>query len=239
MDNLKINSDMFCKIFIDSNNSWINGLLTFINVDKKVAEIFLPIRYLNSFFKDTNKIIIKSYTKNNEYIFTGSISKKVVSINKQSLSVKIDEVIKYDNLRKEERYPASYPVILTAPLGNNSYSALLVDISSGGLMIATPQEFSINSRISVEIFFSTDSSLYFKGRILRKTNNSIGFNYGVIIEEIDKHNSILLNKMIEFLALERKNIYSYWMIVQKFKNSLYIIFLLLFVIITLIFILYL
>jgi hypothetical protein len=233
-----VNDDIFCKVFLNSSDAWISALLTYVNLEKNVAEIFLPIKYLTRILNDNQTIIIKSFNAENEYIFTGSVSKKVISINKQSITVSIEEVIKYDNARQDERFTASYPVILSNKALNLSQSALLVDISSGGLLIATTEEIEINANITVEIFFSPEASLSFHGRILRKTKNNIGYSYGIIIEEIDRRNSILLNKMIEFLALEKNSLYSEWLILKRLRQSLYFIFVLFFVITILFIILY-
>ena len=35
-------SNIFCKVSINNDGNWIYGIITYINLDKNIAEVFLP-----------------------------------------------------------------------------------------------------------------------------------------------------------------------------------------------------
>ena len=226
LDILKDDS-LFCRIYIENTNKWIDGILTYVDLKKNVADIFLSARHFRSLLSEESNLIIKSLDSNQEFIFTGTLSKKVISIRKQSISLKIDEVVKFDNERLFERFHCSYPAIIKQLKDANPASGILVDISSGGILISSPTSYEPNTPVSLEIFFATERPITFVGRILRKTSNKIGFNYGIIIEEIDNENAISLNKLIENLVTDKKSILEEFKLFKRFKHSMYWVFVLL------------
>lgn len=209
---------LFCRLSIGDETNWIDGILTYVDIEKGVAEVFLSSKYFRSYFDEGSQLIVKSLDDTEEYVFTGTISNRVISIRKQSISIQIDNVIKFANYRQFVRYKASYPTIIKQSK-NKTCSALLSDISSGGMLLSSPESFETNASINIEIFFSPDSSLKFVGRIIRKISRKNGFSYGVAIEEIDIENHILLNKLIDNLMSEKKHIFQEWKVVSLIKNS--------------------
>lgn len=214
---------LFCRIYIENTGKWIDGVLTYLNLDKHVADIFVSSRHFRSLVAEGTKIIVKSLDSNEEYIFTGMISTKIVSIKQQSLTIRIDEVVKFDNDRLHERFHCNYPAILIHPKSPATTSGILSDISSGGIQISSPTLFEPNTSMSIEVFFATERPIHFVGRVLRKTATKVGYNYGVIIEEIDNENAIQLNKLIESLVTEKKGIFEELKVFKRLKTAVYII----------------
>lgn len=214
---------LFCRIYIENTGNWIDGVLTYVNLEKNVADIFLSVRHFRSLLSEGSKLIIKSLDSNQEFIFTGTVSKKVISIRKQSITLKIDEVVKFDNERLFERFHCNYPAIIKQNKNSNPSSGILVDISSGGILISSPMSYEPNTAINLEIFFATEQPITFVGRILRKSANRIGFSYGIIIEEIDNENAVQLNKLIENLVMDKKGIFEEFRVFKRLKTAVYVV----------------
>jgi hypothetical protein len=214
---------LFCRIYIENTGKWIDGILTYVNLNKNVADIFVPNRHFRSFLSEGCKVIVKSLDSNSEYIFSGTISHKIVSIRKQSVTFKIDDVVKFDNERLFERFICHYPSILKLTKSQFSSSGILLDISSGGILIASPSVFEPNSTVNVEIFFANEHPIAFTARILRKNQSKIGYNYGMIIEDINNENAIILNKLIENLVSEKRSIINELRFFKKMKNIVYFV----------------
>lgn len=214
---------LFCRIYIEDENKWIDGILLYVNLEKNVANIFLSSRHFKSMLAEGNKVIIKSLDLEQEYVFTGTVSQKIVSIRKQSITIKIDEIVKFENIRLFERFSVNYPAILKKVNTTNTASGILIDISSGGILIASPISYEPNTAINIEIYFATDAPITFVGRILRKSANNVGFSYGVIIEEIDNENAISLNRLIEVLVTEKRGILDELRVFKRINISIYII----------------
>jgi hypothetical protein len=211
----------FCRIYIENTGKWIDSILTYVNLKNNVAEVFISTRHFRSLISEGSKLIVKSLDSNQEYIFTGTVSKKIVSIRKQSLSIKIDEIVKFDNERIFERFPCNYPAIIKNSKNSNSYSGILVDISSGGILISSPNSFEPNTSLNLEIYFATENPINFVGRVLRRSTNRIGYSYGISIEEIDNNNAIVLNKLIENLVTEKKHIFEELNFFKRMKKYFY------------------
>jgi len=75
----------------------VHGIITYINMEKNIAEIFLSAKYFKSYFNEGSKIVVKSLDENIETLFSGSVSKKVISIRKQAITIQINKVLSYNN----------------------------------------------------------------------------------------------------------------------------------------------
>lgn len=212
----------FCKVSIDDDSAWIHGIITYINLEKSIAEIFLSARYFKKHLKEGQKILIKSFDKNNETLFSANITKKVISIRKQSITVHIDKIMNYHNQRRFERFYLNYPCKIS--YGDKEHVAILSDISFGGGMLYTDVVIDDHSIVCVSIFISSTLSIDFIGQTVRK--ESVGnseLTYGIEILEIDEENNILLSELINFLEEEKNHIAHEWRIFNMLKYSVYII----------------
>ena len=210
----------FCKVSIDNDTVWIHGIITYINLEKNIAEIFLSARYFKNHLKEGQKILIKSFENDNETLFTASITKKVISIRKQSITVNIDKMMNYYNQRRFERFYLNYPCKIS--YGENEHVAILSDVSFGGGMLYTDAVIDDNSIVCISIFISSNLTIDFIGKTVRK--ESVGnseLTYGIEILEINEENNVLLSELINFLEEGKNHVANEWKIFNVLKYSVY------------------
>jgi c-di-GMP-binding flagellar brake protein YcgR len=213
----------FCKVSINDDEKWVHGIITYINLEKSIAEIFLSAKYFKNYLKEGSKILIKSMGDDNETLFSGSITRKVISIRKQAIAVQIDKVMNYNNKRYHERFQVSYSCLIKTK-NDEEFSATLFDLSIGGGMIYSSSDIKINSAIDVTVYISPIIMLNFKGVVVRKQKDRTrGFSYGIQLSEIDDDNEALLSELIEYLVIQKNHIAHEWKIFNRLKYTLYTI----------------
>ncbi|MFZ5989765.1 MAG: PilZ domain-containing protein [Bacillota bacterium] len=216
-------STIFCKVSIDGDDKWVHGIITYINLDKNIAEIFLSAKYFKNYLKEGCKILIKSLGEDNETLFSGSITRKVISIRKQAITVQIDKIMNFANQRKFERFHVSYSCRLKDNSGSE-FASILSDISLGGGLVYSDSSFDADSKVNIDVFISPSITLSFKGRIVRKQSvKNKGYNYGVQILDIDEENNVLLNELIEYLKVQKNHIAHEWKVFKRLKYTVYTI----------------
>ena len=52
-------SIIFCKVSINNDEKWVHGIITYINLDKSIAEVFLSAKQLMGNLTEGSKIQIK------------------------------------------------------------------------------------------------------------------------------------------------------------------------------------
>ncbi|MCX7746609.1 MAG: PilZ domain-containing protein [Clostridia bacterium] len=191
-------------------------------MEKKVVEVFLSAHHMKEFFKEGNKVIIKSLNDGNEFLFSGHVTKKVLSIRKQAVIIKMDEIKKFFNLRNNERFHVRYPATIKAS-GKTPEPAVLLDISLGGTLITSNASFNEKESVHIEILYTNNKVLNFLGRILRKQQLKDGFKYGIGVQSIDNENSLVLNELIEYLTYQKKQIARELKIFKRVKYTVYVI----------------
>lgn len=213
-------STIFCKVSINDNQNWVQGIITYISLDKSVAEIFLPIKYVKEYLAEGSQVIVKSMNQNNEILFYGSIAKKVISIRKQAITVQIDKVLNFENNRKYERFNVNYDCAIITPMGE--YKGKLVDISLSGCMIYTTQPIEQASNVTVRTFISPETELTFNTNVLRSKNiKNNKFSYGLQLSSIDNNNNLVLNELIAHLVKQKTYLEHEWKIFNMLKYSVY------------------
>lgn len=213
-------STIFCRVSINDNQNWVHGIVTYINLDKNIAEIFLPARYFKEYLSEGNKITVKSMDQNNEILFYGSIARKVISIKKQAITIQIDKVLNYENNRKYERFNVNYDCIITTPKGQ--YTGKMIDISLSGCMIYTNEPIEEASNVTVKSFISPEAELTFQTNVLRRNSlKSNRYSYGLQMYSIDNNNNIMLNELIAHLIKQKNYIEHEWKIFNRLKYSVY------------------
>ncbi|TYQ15392.1 UNVERIFIED_CONTAM: PilZ domain-containing protein [Acetivibrio alkalicellulosi] len=212
----------FCKVSIDNDKKWIHGIITYINFEKNIAEIFLSARHFKNHLREGNKILIKSLSDNNETLFSASITRKVISIRKQSITVQIDKIMSFQNQRKFERFHLNYPCKVS--YGSIEHEAILSDISFGGGMLHTDAFIYDNSIINLEVYVSSEITINLIGKTVRKENTgNSDLTYGVELVDIDEQNNMLLSELISFLTEEKNHIAKEWRIFNMLKYTVYTI----------------
>jgi len=216
-------SPIFCRVSINNDEKWVHGIITYINLDKNIAEVFLSAKYFKSYFNEGSKIVIKSLDENSETLFTGSVSKKVISIRKQAITIQINKVLSYSNQRKHERFRVNYPCRIRYE-ENVSYIASVSDISLGGGLIYSDDLFEEGKEVGIDVFVTSKISISFTCKIIRRiANKNGGYNYGVQLIDVDKENHNLLFELIEYLQTQKKLLAREWNMFNRLKYSVYAI----------------
>ncbi|GAE89053.1 type IV pilus assembly PilZ [Acetivibrio straminisolvens JCM 21531] len=219
----QIDSPIFCRVSINNDEKWVHGIITYINLDKNIAEIFLSAKYFKSYFSEGSKIVIKSLDENCETLFTGSVSKKVISIRKQAITIQISKVLSYNNQRKHERFRVNYSCRVRYE-ENISYIANISDISLGGGLIHSDDFFEEGRKIDIDVFVTPKITISFTCKIIRRiANKSGGYSYGVQLANIDDENYNLLSELIEYLQTQKKHLAQEWNMFNRLKYSVYAI----------------
>lgn len=216
-------SPIFCRVSINNDEKWVHGIITYISFDKNMAEVFLSAKYFKNYFNEGSKIVIKSLDENSETLFTGSVSRKVISIRKQAITIQINKVLGYNNQRKYERFGVDYSCRIRYE-ENISYIASISDISLGGGLIYSDDLFEEGKEVDIDVFVTSKISISFTGRIIRRiANKNGGYSYGVQLIDIDDENYSLLFDLIEYLQTQKKHLTKEWDMFNKLKYSLYTI----------------
>lgn len=215
-------STIFCRVSINDDDKWVHGIITYINLDKSIAEIFLPARYFKEYLSEGSKITVKSVDQNNEILFYGSIARKVISIKKQAVTIEIDKVLNFENNRKYERFNVNYDCLVITSKGE--FAGKMVDISLNGCMIYSNEPIEESSTVAVKVFISPEAELTFQTDVLRsKKIKSKAYSYGLQMCSIDNNNNITLNELIAYLIKQKNYIEHEWKIFNRLKYSVYTI----------------
>lgn len=213
-------SIIYCRVCINNSDEWVHGILTYINVNRGIAEIFLPARYFKEYLAQGNCVTVKSMDQNNEILFYGNIAKKVISIKKQSITVQIDKVLNFENNRKYERFNVNFYCIILTPDGE--YSGKMMDISLNGCMIYTNYPLADNSDITIKSYISPGTELVFHTKVLHQKDSKDNiYSYGFQMSGIDNDNNIVLNELIAHLVAQKNHIEHEWKIFNRLKYSVY------------------
>ncbi len=212
----------FCKISFDDGDRWIHGIITYISTEKNIAEIFISAKYFCNYFSKGDRVIVKSLTENNEALFTGRIDKKIISIRKQSVTIRIDSALEFLNNRKYERFEVNYPTIIAVDKANK-FSGIVSNISFGGIEVVTNTGLKEDSKVFIEISITNNKKISFIGLILRSQKVRNSHVYAIQIEEINEFNSNLLDELLGYLILNKNHIVYEFNIFNKLKFSIYII----------------
>lgn len=216
-------SIIFCKVSINNDEKWVHGIITYINLDKSIAEVFLSAKYFKEYLKEGSKIQIKSLGEDNETLLSGSITRKIVSIRKQAITVQLDKVLNYSNHRKTERFHVNYSCSIKCD-DKVEYWGTLYDLSSGGCMIHSVADIKPVSEVVITIFVSPSIRIEFSGVIVRKHNSKTkGFSYGIQLCEIDNENDAMLSELIKFLVTQKNHINHEWRVFKRLKLTMYVI----------------
>jgi len=209
-----------CKVLINNDSDWIHGIISFINLKKNIVEIFLSSENLKEKFNEGSTVTIKFIKDESEYILSGCITRKILSIHKQAIVVKIDEIQKFANNRKHERFHAKFSAVIKTGDGR-TIPSVLGDISLGGILLLTNASLGSGENILIEIAVSDKIPVSFKGKVVRKLQNKKLNSYGIQIETIDAVNKSQLNEVIDLLIAKKDHIAHEWKIFNRIKYTVY------------------
>jgi c-di-GMP-binding flagellar brake protein YcgR len=214
-------SVVFCKLYLENADEWVHGIITYIHLEKKIAEVFISQKnHRELLLKNESTVVIKSFSDENETLFTGHIERKVVSMRKQSLTIQIDAIMAFQNNRKHERFYVNYKCIIQdADL--IEYHGMIRDLSLGGTLLLSDADFHELSSLQIHIMVSPTVEIQFKGKIIRKIQGPMHTRYGLQFEEIDGQNLAVLQELISYLKNLEHHLEDEWKVFSRFKKIIY------------------
>lgn len=214
------NKVSFCLISNGSNDIWSQGLISYVNTDKKIVEIFLSANPLQDSFKAQDTVTVKSLDNQKGFLFSGRIKKAASSIYQKTLTVKIDDIKDFYNYRKDERYYVKFDASIRVP-GRLENKANIIDISLGGVSLATDGKFTANTPVIVEVLVDPENPIAFSGNVLRRSRYRRFYKYGIMIEDIEDKDNKLLSELIKLLRMKKTRLAHKWKIINLIRYTLY------------------
>lgn len=215
------NKSTLCVISFDAGYSWTQGIIMYINLKKSLLEIFLSAKYFERNISKNSVVYIKFLCNSNESLLIGTINKKVVSMRKQAITVKIEKKSSFINNRKYERFSVNYAARVETECGE-VFMVILNDLSLGGIRFFTNSSIEENKKICIEILVSDDKSIFFSGEILRKSSGKVGYNYAMQFEDVDDNSADSLKEILEFLSFQNRYVSQEMDLFNKVKILAYI-----------------
>lgn len=209
-----------CQISFDYENKWGYGIITYMDMENGLLEIFLSTQCLENYLGTHKRVELKYIHDENEYYILGIIDKKVRSLNKHSLIIRIDKTSYYPNKRKNERYYSGFAATITVKESDIT-PAVLNNISIRGVSLFTSISIEEKQNIKISIIVSQSKSINFTGKILKKSTHDNGFRYSIKIEWIDNENAEYLKELIMFLAENKKHVLNEFIQFKKVRNLIY------------------
>lgn len=143
-----------------------------------------------------------------EYIVEGEVV-EIRSKSSSTVSIKFIEAKKYYNLRKHIRFEVELCSKVKGACAkddtaviNQYFEATVLNLSKGGLMVATSADFTSDDFIEVYVTFASGTSFKTKAQILRKQSiQNKGYFYGV--QFVDTLEGDFINLSEEIAKLEK------------------------------------
>ncbi len=135
------------------------------------------------------------------YTLSGEVE-EITLMFPQKLIVKVENVEKSKNLRKQDRYPVSLSANVRKSDSREVHFAVIKNISLLGVSFTCNIELESSSEVILNIAVSKEALITFTGRIIRARELTNFFEYGVIQTDIDELNREELEKYIERLKSE-------------------------------------
>lgn len=157
--------------------------------------------------------------------FEYTINACVVDISKipiQTVTLRIESVKKYSNLRKDLRhFVYLFALVRKSKQDKDPVFATITDISLGGVAVSVSNKknannvgMNVNEEFFFEISLEDQRTICFIGTIRRKKENKDNTEYGVQIKSIDKRNKEILDEYVNELKTTDKEF-------QKLKQEIW------------------
>ncbi|MCX7921112.1 MAG: PilZ domain-containing protein [Clostridia bacterium] len=207
---------VFCEISYEEGLQWIHGMVSHIDLRENLIKVFIFKEHMESSFKEKDRVKIKILKDNNQFVFNGIVSDKVISTFEQAIIIKIDETQKFPNLRKLERFNFTCETVVKDKNGKLTKGSL-VDINTEGVLISLESEIDEGESVDMEISAFPENSIHFTGRTVRSHSLKGLYSYAFKIENIDATNSNLLKELLMFLSTQKSQLSDEWKNFKKVK----------------------
>lgn len=183
------------KTKLDKSNEWISNIVHNISVENDEIEIALDERYLASLIMVGDNIQLTQTVEGYEYIMNCMITQ--ISIEPKSvISLKVNDVKKIRNFRKDERYSVNYATTVQSFAEEEGVFGVVVNISVSGLAFVCRNSFVPGEMVRLSIMLPA-STFTIDAEIMRVTDSDKGNEYGVRFLRTDEDAIRDIKKLIE------------------------------------------
>lgn len=178
------------------NDEWVPN--TIKEVGYSLVKINLNDYYFGKGVMVGDFISLRLSLSDNEYILEGEIS-DIDIYDTYTISIFINNINIYKNRRKHFRYFAKLgSSIKTDPTEKGTYS-IVVNLSLSGIALISKANISLNKTVFLDLFLSSKNIIPLSGVIIRKKALNYGYEYGIVITDIEETMKNKIKKLIDKL----------------------------------------
>lgn len=199
MENVKmidfLKEESVIKTKLDKANDWIPNIAYKIYNDEELLEIALDERYLQSLVMVGDVMEVTQTLEGYEYIMEGIITQIKIEPTR-TIILKINEIKKIPNYRKDERYSVSYATTVKSFAEEEGVFGVVVNISISGLAFVCKTSFVPGELVILSIMLPA-STFSIDAEIVRVSETEKGYEYGVKFLRTDEEAVSDIKKLIE------------------------------------------
>ncbi|MGE5474640.1 MAG: PilZ domain-containing protein [Ignavibacteriales bacterium] len=167
----------------------------------------LPEKLLENNILVGDSMVCFCFENNEEFVLNGEVA-NITLLYPQQLTIKIQNVERFDNQRKHIRYPVSLSANVTEADFNEAYFGVVKNISIVGASITCKKELKSGNEVLVDIAISKNNIISYYGKIIRIRTLPNFYEYGIVQTKIDDENYRELIKYIQKLEEEEEQLFT-------------------------------
>ena len=172
-----LNNEDVIKTNLEKSNDWIQNIAYKVFSDDNEIEIAFDERYLNSLVMVGDKMKITKTLDGYEYIVEAIITQIRIEPTRTML-LRVEEIKKVQNLRKDERYSVNYAATIQSFSELDGVFGVVVNIRVSGLAFVCKQSFIVGEVVRLSIMLPS-STFMIDAEIMRISESNVGCEYGV------------------------------------------------------------
>jgi len=188
---------------------WISNVT--YNISENCIQVELTQDYSNKLIMVGDSVKCKFSTSQTEYVLDGIVDKIEIETSR-ILSIKILNINKFENTRRNNRYDA-YIISKITVNREPAVFSVVTSLSTSGISVVSKSELPGNSDAFVEVFVDSGNTIRFYGNVVRKTVTENGYEYGIKFKQLDQQNYDMLHSILEDLKSKEDNL------LKKFVNQ--------------------
>ncbi len=183
------------KSKLEKANDWIPNVANRIFSDTNEVEIALDERYLEALIMVGDNMQLTQTINGFEYIMECIITQIRIEPTRTIL-LKVNDVRKIQNFRKDERYSVNYATTIQSFSEETGVFGVVVNISVSGLAFVCRNNFIPGEMVRLSIMLPA-STFNIDAEIMRVTDTDKGNEYGVRFLRNDEDATQDIKKLIE------------------------------------------
>lgn len=198
---LQPGSTVFTQCF--PNDEWISNNIKKVNGN--IIEINLNDYYFRKGLMIGDFISIRFSYDENEYVLDGQVT-DIDIYNEYSVTVFANNINVYKNRRRHYRYYAKLGANLKVNSTEKGTYSIVTNISLSGVGLVSKADINVGSPITLDLFLSSKNIIQVNGTIVRKKALNYGYEYGVLIPNIDNEAQERLKQLLDKLENNMRHI---------------------------------